>query len=448
MKKATIITGMGYGDEGKGSVTDYITRRDNATLVVLHNGGSQRAHNVVTPCGKHHTFSQFGSGTLVRENVATLLGRRFLFNPVELWAENEHLIELGCTNALDRLYVDYRCPIITPFHVAANRLRELQRQHDTGVHGSCGQGIGETMMDVLGVNNIGEGNGYWTQSLRAGDLAYADVDDWLKDIQERKRREMLKAAPDTMDSDEWEVLQDDTEPAALAELYWNTVAPQPADKHHVHITIDTAILGQHESVVFEGGQGVLLDQDYGFHPYTTWSKCTDENAFEILQDTDFHWPSSITRLGVTRSYMTRHGAGPFVTEAPIDVKELHNNMGRWQGKWKVGVLDLKALEYATRANGGFDEIAVTHMDQAKPFVCDNYLDTHTGWVLPCVPPRERVDPETDPTQRQSKLTELLFNAKGEYRKVNGIIYEIEQRTGVPVTIASWGPTSNYKKETK
>ena len=37
-------------------------------------------------------------------------------------------------------------------------------------------------------------------------------------------------------------------------------------------------------VVFEGAQGVLLDEWRGFHPYTTWSTTTFANAETLLAE--------------------------------------------------------------------------------------------------------------------------------------------------------------------
>ena len=61
--------------------------------------------------------------------------------------------------------------------------------------------------------------------------------------------------------------------------------------------------------VFEGAQGVLLDEWHGFHPYTTWSTTTFANAEALLGRR-----AGACRLGVLRTYTTRHGAGPLVTE--------------------------------------------------------------------------------------------------------------------------------------
>ena len=73
-----------------------------------------------------------------------------------------------------------------------------------------------------------------------------------------------------------------------------------------------------------------------------------------------------TRLGVTRTYQTRHGPGPFPTEDPaLPVTEPHNADGRWQGPFRAGHLDAVALGYAAGVAGGVDAVALTHLDTAR-----------------------------------------------------------------------------------
>src|SRR5579884_2426180 len=98
-RRAICIADLGFGDAGKGTITDYLCRRLNAHTVVRYNGGPQAAHTVVTSDGRYHTFSQFGSGTLV-PNVKTLLSRFMLINPLHMLKEERHLRELGVTDAL------------------------------------------------------------------------------------------------------------------------------------------------------------------------------------------------------------------------------------------------------------------------------------------------------------------------------------------------------------
>ena len=74
-------------------------------------------------------------------------------------------------------------------------------------------------------------------------------------------------------------------------------------------------------------------------------------------------PVDLVRLGVVRTYTTRHGAGPFVTEdAALTLPEAHNGVGEWQGAFRVGHFDAVAHRYAVEVAGGVDALAVTHLD--------------------------------------------------------------------------------------
>ena len=117
MNKTFIVVGLGFGDEGKGSVVDSLVRKYNARLVVRFNGGSQCAHNVVTPDGRHHAFRQFGSGTFV-PGVATLLSKYMLVDPMAAVVEASLLADIGVPDAFNRLYVDERAFVVTPYHKA------------------------------------------------------------------------------------------------------------------------------------------------------------------------------------------------------------------------------------------------------------------------------------------------------------------------------------------
>jgi adenylosuccinate synthase len=142
---AIFVAGLGFGDEGKGSIVDALTRKHQADLVVRFSGGAQAAHHVVTDDGREHCFAQFGSGTLA--GASTHLSRFMLIDPLALVKEAEHLKQIGVVDPFERLTIDPRAPIITPYHRAMNRLRELSRGRQR--HGSCGVGIGELASDMM-----------------------------------------------------------------------------------------------------------------------------------------------------------------------------------------------------------------------------------------------------------------------------------------------------------
>ena len=152
-RTAHLVVDLGFGDAGKGAITDYLARTTSAHTVVRFNGGAQARHNVVAPDGKHHAFSQFGSATLV-PGVRTHLSRHMVLNPLAMLVEERYLRALGVEDAFARTAISAEALVITPFQRAANRLRELARSLPAGKagerrHGSCGMGIGETVSDSL-----------------------------------------------------------------------------------------------------------------------------------------------------------------------------------------------------------------------------------------------------------------------------------------------------------
>lgn len=333
-----LVAGLGYGDEGKGTITDWLcspAQAEPARLVVRYNGGPQAGHNVVTPDGRHHTFSQFGSGTL--QGAATHLSQYMMVDPLALTAEAEHLQQLGIVNPYRSLTVDERALIVTPYHAAMNQWRERIRGDRR--HGSCGKGIGETAWMAE--------NYPWT-ALRAAHCLQGH--DFLRGWLTRLREQFENRCPD---------LGDIPEPEELADAY-------AAFGENITITVRDYIRYQLRNVraVFEGAQGVLLDQVYGYHPHTTWSSTTFSNAYAILNEAGVYSGDAL-HLGVTRAYATRHGAGPFATEDPaLGLPEPHNPPGEWQGRLRQGHLDLPALRYAIRVLGEVNAIAMTHWDTA------------------------------------------------------------------------------------
>src|SRR5258708_6711171 len=135
MATAYLVAGLGYGDEGKGATVDFLARNPGARLVVRYNGGAQAGHNVVTSDGRHHTFSQFGSGTFV-SGVWTFLSRYMMVNPLNMMLEEEGLRGLGVRGAFKRTLVDARALVTTPFQSVVNKI--LLKV--SGRNNSCGMG--------------------------------------------------------------------------------------------------------------------------------------------------------------------------------------------------------------------------------------------------------------------------------------------------------------------
>jgi adenylosuccinate synthase len=341
--KAYVVVDLAFGDAGKGLITDWLVRTMGATLVVRYNGGAQAGHNVVTPEGVHHTFAQFGAGTFV-PGVQTFLSRYVVVHPTALLVEADALARKGVPSPLKRITISENARITTPFHQAANRLREIARA--SGRHGSVGVGVGETVADAIA---------YPEDAVTAGDLrAPGVVRRKLARVRERKRAELAGMR----DHEEWRFFEDD----GVSEA-WLERAIAVADRVVPDEALTAAAGGS--AVVFEGAQGVLLDETFGFHPYTTWSDCTTNNAQALIAG--YLGGAEQEQIGVVRTHAVRHGPGPLPTETrEISVKE-HNAEHPWQGRVRYGWFDAVLVRYALRVLEGPTTLAVTHADARGPW---------------------------------------------------------------------------------
>ena len=448
--QAILIADLGYGDTGKGSIVDYLTRTTSAHTVVRYNGGAQAAHNVITPDGRHHTFAQFGSGTFV-PGTRTHLSRFMMLHPLALIAEERHLKSLGISDAFARLSIDRDVLVTTPFQQAANRIKELARGDSR--HGSCGMGVGETMSDWLT---------YGSDVPIAGDLSERDVTvKKLRRVCEIKLSQLepvLEAASDNKTiAEELKAFHDPHFIDATADIYQHFAR----QVRIVEADYLGSLLNQPGTTIFEGAQGVLLDEWYGFYPYNTWSTLTFKNADILLSENDFTGES--LRLGLIRGYATRHGAGPFVTEdtcLSTQIPDTHNGDNPWQRDFRVGYLDFVALRYALNVTGRIDGLVVTNLDRMDAIEEWQYCNRYKAMEDPSLTEDffqtdeqgiSDIKIPADPTNlgRQETLTNLLFKMRPIYdtgpKDEAPYLDLISQALGVPVFYTSHGPTALDKK---
>jgi len=435
---AYIVVDLGFGDQGKGTITDFLVRDRGAGLVVRYNGGAQAAHRVVTDDGRRHTFAQLGAGSFV-QGVLTFLSRHVAISPWAMLVEVDYLARAGVTDAFARTLIAAGAPVITPFHRAANRLRE--RARGPSCHGSCGIGLGETVADAraLGAPEV----------VRAGDLVDLGLRTKLRRIQARKRAELAQVIDGLRGSGEREAAQADVEvledPASI-DLALAALLPFMRQARIVSDDALHGLLARTRCTVFEGAHGVLLDEDHGFHPFTTWSSCTTANALALLRAASFG--GEVTRLGVLRAYATRHGPGPLPTEAPALAEALPEPQdfarpNPWQGPFRVGWFDAVSARYAIAATGGIDLLAVTCVDRVAALpawhMATAYdLDGRRESALSLMTPGD--------LEAQAALGRALTRARPVYRTAppTGCLEAIGEELG-PVALRSDGPTAKAKK---
>lgn len=325
-----VIIGANYGDEGKGGAVDYFTdqflKNKKNTVVVLSNGGSQRGHTVTLPSGERHVFRHFGSGSFL--GAYTYLPKFFIVNPMN-WAEEfRHLVGRG--TLLQPLFINKDCNLTTPFDMIANQMIENSRGDKR--HGSCGVGIWETILrDGITVGEMAAK----TDEEKAEYLRFIRDDYFVKRI----------AWKGVSIDQKWESI-----------IYSPTLINNYIYDFNMMIRnsyfSDDSILEKFDSIIFENGQGLLLDQGQNMAEngkYTTPSYTGLRNPAEIIKKMSSDVDVEVCYI--SRTYMTRHGAGAFETESNLElisdkpIKEDETNKTHlFQGKLRYGVLEWRPLE--------------------------------------------------------------------------------------------------------
>lgn len=340
--KSLIVVGLGYGDEGKGSIVDFLCSEFEVDFVVKYSGGHQAGHRVVVG-DKEHVFSQFGAGALA--GVPTILDREFIIEPFAMEKEREALSDLGANT---EIYVHPECPVTTPYHRAFCRLRE-----SLVGHGSCGVGVGVTRQTY----NLGIGLSYC-------DLMRGAPDDALSKL--RRLRSWVIGEAGSLNGGkvgDWDEFLEAMDCSPVRVLQDMRIAFARICQIWRQDFIDRNLMvRQGATLVFEGSQGVLLDEMHGQYPYTTWSTVTPRNALEfpgVNRD-------EAVVIGVMRTYLTRHGNGDMYPcgtpqRSSFTKDDPNNQWNRWQGEMRRGAWTSELFQLSLRAAKP-DCLAVNHHD--------------------------------------------------------------------------------------
>lgn len=349
-----VVIGAGFGDEGKGLLTDFYVYNTDNPIVVRFNGGSQCSHTVVTPDNKRHIFSHFGSGTFL--GAPTYFSEFMVVNPLLFCKEYE---ELKSENPI--ILADRNCMVTTPMEMIINQIIENHRNEQR--HGSCGIGFGETIER--------EERGF---SFRVIDLL--DSNTLLKKLNHIYENYTLKRLNDLGIYDIFNKKYD----SIMNEIFEHFMFDIQKFLSLVKISNLNDI--KNRNLIFEGAQGLMLDMEFGEFPYVTRSKTGLHNVMKLVKQLDI---PKIEVNYITRSYATRHGAGPFNTE--IDglpypkVVENTNIQNDWQGEFRFGYLNLSDMvnfiysdiEYARNFDANFN-LTVSCLDQIDDKIIFSFLD--------------------------------------------------------------------------
>ena len=327
------MIGAQWGDEGKGKITDLLSR--SADVVVRPQGGVNAGHTIVVK-GQTFKLHLIPSGILYPDTEC-IIGSGTVIDPKILLQEFDQLERLNVSAS--NLFISQTAHITMPYHRLIDQASEEQR----GKHkiGTTGRGIGPTYADKSERTGI-----------RVVDLMDADTLrkrlTWAINYNNVILEKLYNLAP----LDPEEVIRE-------YQVYADRLRPHVIDSS---LKIYDAIQ-QRKNILFEGAQGTLLDLDHGTYPYVTSSNpiaggaCVGSGI----------GPTMIDRvIGVAKAYTTRVGEGPFPTELDGELNQMLCDRGAEFGtttgrRRRCGWFDGVIGRYAVRING-LDCLAITKLD--------------------------------------------------------------------------------------
>jgi len=357
----TIITGLQWGDEGKGKIVDYLT--ESADVVIRGQGGNNAGHTVITD-GKKYILHLLPSGILWDDKI-NVIGNGVVLDPVGLVQEIEKVEAQGVTIQPGKLLISDRAHVVLPPHKELDAAREAALG-DMKI-GTTKRGIGPAYADKI--NRCG---------LRVAD--FADPDFARSQIIRRvaEANEIL-ARYDLTIFDAEEV---------CTEVFKAFERLLPHVCNTIPVVHQAWKAGK--TLLFEGAQGTLLDIDFGTYPFVTSSNTT---AGGSCTGSGLP-PTAIDRvIGVCKAYTTRVGSGPFPT-GDEGLSEYLHGLGREFGATTgrprgCGWLDTVLLRFACMVNG-VTGLAVTNLDGLDEYdtlqICTAY---DIDGVRHELPPAER-----------------------------------------------------------
>lgn len=355
MTDIKIITGLNYGDESKGLVANAVST--STCLNVIPSNSCQRAHTVVEN-GVRRVFRHFGSGTL--KGAATYFTDKFLVNPAMFRQEWEELAAMGIT---PKVYCRFSVRIITVMDMYANVYLEKLRGDNS--HSSTGCGVWEalnrhkTLTDEKNIYTFSDIITYYEELFKKWNNNTIDdeVQDWLHGT----------ALKDNTDNDfkffldHVEIITNDTQEKELFHSY--------------------------PLIVFENGQGLLLDDDYCLdYNHNTPAYVGTKVPADLIAKNFMPAEVQIEPLYVTRSYLTRHGKGQVgitgnceCDKAAInsDMVDLTNVPNLNQGTLRYGKFTFEEADAAVaraiddnrsitaRGFASIPSVVITHMNEYR-----------------------------------------------------------------------------------
>lgn len=434
---ATFIIGSQWGDEGKGKIIDFLSEK--ASYVVRFHGGNNAGHTVINHYGTF-PLHLIPSGIFSKATACITNGTVL---DLEVLAQEIALLEKAGINLAGRLLISPRCHVIMPYHKMLDSLYEQAKGKSKT--GTTGRGIGPVYADKVSYNGIR-----------------------LFDLLDKKQFSEKLATQLTVKNKIITALNEETlfpyrKHAKVKNKIMATIAHQPLDQKELEKTMYQAfakikpfIAEPHpvllkakqtnKHILFEGAQGVFLDNDWGTYPFVTASTVLtggiNAGASVPMQD--------ITEvIGVVKAYTTRVGEGPFPTELfDEDGDELRKEgaeFGTTTGRpRRCGWFDAELVKFACELNG-YTSMAITKLDVLDTFkqlkICIGYTykgkpvryyDGDAVFLTNVTPVYKTLPGWRQSTKGLTKFEKLPLAAQN-------YIKAVEKYVGVKASLISTGP---------
>lgn len=377
--RTVAVIGKNFGDEGKGLVCASLSKNVKNTLIVKHNGGGQAGHTVESEDGKRFIHHQIGSGA--EHGAATLLADTFMVDLYQLTEELssfEHIYGF-----IPEIYAEKNTHITVIDDVLRNMFIESARGPLR--HGSCGMGINECKMRQsegfsLTLEEVRDLNpGELFRRLKRFRIEYGQ-----RDIEALKAK--FKKNNPGEPADYYDMLTDD------GVLFTYVKYLKEGIRSIKLVDASKDWLSRYDQIVFETGQGLLLDEDYTIYaPHLTPSKTGLHNIAQFLEKRDMPLNEFIY---VTRPYVTRHGNGPLPhelkrEELPGVGKDSTNMDNEWQGSIRYAKHesfqsfdgpvrdDVKSVLHMKCMRCAMVSVLLTHLDETNDIVYFQDGDIHS-----------------------------------------------------------------------
>lgn len=411
-----VLLGLQWGDEGKGKIVDCLSTHYD--IIARFQGGPNAGHSLEFD-GKKHILHTIPSG-IFHQNKKNLIGNGVVIDPIVFDRELKGL-HLDFDELNSRLFVSTKAHLILPTHRLLDQASEVSKGKSK--IGSTLKGIGPAYMDKTGRNG-----------LRVGDLFQSDWDQRYQMMVD-KHFDLLNLYPVETDFD-FDLEQN---------LFFEKLETLRKSSVVDSMTFLHDAISHNQKILAEGAQGTLLDIDFGTYPFVTSSSTISAGACIGLGIS----PRSIRHVyGISKTYTTRVGKGPFPTEI-FDENARYllkngNEIGATTGRQRrCGWLDLVALKYAVQLNG------VTHLILTKGDVlsgldsikaCWQYsIDDSISNFFPYDLNPDQLKPQFKNFQGWHQEISHVRSKKDLPKPFQKYIQDIESYLGVPIHIISVGP---------